>query len=90
MRMFWAGILVMWAAHSIAQDAMGKENYIKYVDLTWVSGWYTIPLAVFVLLFAFDLIHTERRKKKAKKARKAKKLAEELAAIKASTGAGPC
>jgi hypothetical protein len=58
---FVAGYLVAIALTSLGQDAMGKERYLALASTTWVSGWYTVPAAIFVLLLSVWLYTTKEK-----------------------------
>ena len=49
---FWSGWLMCVAMRSLHQDILGKEQFMKYVDAAWVSGMWTIPIALMMLLVA--------------------------------------
>lgn len=55
MKKFIAGFLACSAIRSIEQDIVGKEAYIQLINYAWVSAWYTVPLAVLMLVVAFIL-----------------------------------
>jgi len=49
---FWSGWLMCVTMRSLHQDILGKEQFMKYVDAAWVSGMWTIPIALMMLLVA--------------------------------------
>lgn len=49
---FVCGVVATASVYSLIQDYMGREAYVKWASENWVSGWYTVPLAVFVLVFS--------------------------------------
>ncbi len=51
------GMCGTFLAQSLVQDVIGQEAYINLVTVSWVSGWYTIPLAVIGLLIMAGLLY---------------------------------
>lgn len=51
-----SGYLMSSAFRSLYEDLMGKERFLKLVDIGWISAWFTVPLAVLMLLASFWLI----------------------------------
>ena len=47
---FSAGGLVASCCLSIIQDLYGKEAYIEHIKNHWVSGLYTLPLAIIIAI----------------------------------------
>jgi hypothetical protein len=45
---FLAGLICMGAIHSLIQDWYGMEVYIQHCRESWISGWYTAPIAIVV------------------------------------------
>jgi len=43
---FWNGFVVCACLESLRQDMIGKERYIKSVDLNWVDSRITVPIAI--------------------------------------------
>ena len=43
MKKFIAGILSYAAVQSLEQDAIGKEAYLRFADIGWISAWITVP-----------------------------------------------
>lgn len=43
------GMYAAFAVTSLTQDSFGREGYAQWVLEHWVSGWCTVPLALFVL-----------------------------------------
>ena len=39
----------------LIQDLMGKYEYIRFIDHYWMSGYISVPLAIFFLFFAIIL-----------------------------------
>lgn len=52
---FWSGWLACGAVTSLGQDYVGKEAYIKLVEAGWIDPVYTVPLALFLLLIAYQM-----------------------------------
>jgi len=46
---FLCGLVCMGAAHSLIQDWYGLEAYIQHCREGWISGWYTVPIAIAIL-----------------------------------------
>lgn len=57
MKAFWAGALIDAACRSLYQDAIGKEAFLRVVDANWISGWYTVPLALVFLCVGVKLLY---------------------------------
>lgn len=49
---FWIGFLSCSCLYSLAQDALGKEEYLRLIEEHWVSGVVSVPLAVLGLIVA--------------------------------------
>jgi hypothetical protein len=41
---------------SLAQDAIGQQAYINLITVSWVSGWWTVPLALVALFIMAGLL----------------------------------
>lgn len=54
-RYFWYGFIAHLCASSINQDLMGKEKYIKAVDLFWIDSSITLPFAIIILIIVLAL-----------------------------------
>lgn len=57
MKAFIAGCLMDSAFRSLIQDIHGKESYIRMIDASWISAWYTVPIALMVLAIAVKLFY---------------------------------
>jgi hypothetical protein len=60
MKLFWAGWLTSMSLHSLLQDIMGKQRYLRTVNNNWASGWVGIPLALGGLYVAYTWVRSER------------------------------
>ncbi len=47
---------------SLHQDLLGKEQYLKMAETSWISGWYTVPIAGIMLLISTILIWSIKEK----------------------------
>lgn len=47
--MFWAGFVMYPCLSSLHQDALGKDAYVRLVSDAWISGWWTVPIALVAL-----------------------------------------
>ena len=47
---FWAGVLFACCTISLYQDYLGREAYAQHVLDNWVSMYYTVPMAIVMLL----------------------------------------
>ncbi len=45
-RKFWAGFFFHVCLLSLNQDMIGKENYIRMMELGWIDWRLTVPLAL--------------------------------------------
>lgn len=61
---FWAGFLVCASLHSLFADYHGKEGFIAYCQNNWVSGWFTVPLAIFNIILVLVVLYLQTKKKK--------------------------
>jgi hypothetical protein len=55
-KLILGGWLLHSAADSLYQDALGKEQFMRLVDVTWIDPLITVPLAILTLLLAYWLI----------------------------------
>ncbi len=53
---FIAGWLFSSCLSSLYQDALGKDKYMALMNLAWLSGWITVPLAIVGLLVVVILL----------------------------------
>jgi len=58
MKKFFAGMICAFALESLQQDYMGKEAYIVMAQNHWISGYITVPLAIFNLFLAFVIYNS--------------------------------
>lgn len=64
---FLVGVLIISSGLSLAQDWAGQDNFLKYAQEHWVSGWFTIPLAILSIIFALAItIQVDANSKKIK------------------------
>lgn len=49
---FIMGFIFCWAFIGLYQDIIGKEQYIKYCNEKWISGYITVPIEIILLLLA--------------------------------------
>ena len=54
---FWAGCLTATAFQSLYQDFKGQAGMQEVVQNHWISGWWTVPLALICLGWAYYLYH---------------------------------
>ena len=57
---FWAGSFITTAYHSLLQDIIGKEAYLKIADAGWISPFITVPMALILLFVGVALIVNEK------------------------------
>jgi hypothetical protein len=50
------GMGATFIVQSIVQDIVGQQAYINLVTVSWVSGWYTVPLALIALFIMAGLL----------------------------------
>ena len=60
LKAFFAGWIAESAIKSLFQDMQGKEDYLKMIEYGWLSAWYTVPLALVLLLYGFILMKEAR------------------------------
>ena len=53
---FWAGAFMLSAFHSLFQDWLGLEGYVEFAQRCWVSGAFTVPLALALLGISIALL----------------------------------
>jgi len=63
MKQFWAGILFYSSIQSLHQDILGKEKYMKAIDLLWIDWRITVPFAILGLIATMVLIRSSMRDK---------------------------
>lgn len=51
-RSWWLGFMAAFACNSLVQDVMGQQGYIEHIRDHWASGYYTVPLAVAMLVYS--------------------------------------
>lgn len=51
-RPYVAGAIACACAISLIQDFYGLEGYVEHLRAHWISGWYTVPIAVVGFLWA--------------------------------------
>ncbi len=51
MNQFLNGCLAVIACRSLIQDFYGMEQWLAIERAGWVSGWYTVPVALVMLAF---------------------------------------
>ena len=49
---FFCGAMVALSMMSLYQDFLGKDGFVKHVQDHWISGWWTVPIALVLLLLA--------------------------------------
>ena len=53
---FWMGWWFSSCMRSLIEDFYGKESFMRMCQDGWVSGWITVPLALFgIMVVAFVL-----------------------------------
>lgn len=55
-RSFLAGIIFHSATRSLYEDLLGKERYLRMVDVGWMSAWITVPIALVMIGIVLFLI----------------------------------
>jgi hypothetical protein len=50
------GMVTMGCVMLLFQDFHGKHGYINWLQENWISGYVTVPLAIFFLFFA-NILH---------------------------------
>ena len=60
-KLFLSGWLANSVSRSLEQDAIGQRGYMRLIEDAWVSAWITVPLAIFIGLLAFMLLHTAKK-----------------------------
>jgi hypothetical protein len=53
----FGGWIACSSFHSLYQDIVGKEAYLKIVDAGWVRSGVTIPIALFFIAIACLLFY---------------------------------
>lgn len=53
---FWAGACMTAAIVSLVADYYGKEGYIELIRERWVSGTYSVPLAIAAFTVALFVL----------------------------------
>jgi len=61
---FLAGVVATLGFSSLYQDILGKEAYLKMVDAGWLSGYYTVPLALLCILAGLGTLSIQNKKEK--------------------------
>ena len=52
-RQWWFGYVTALCLHSLYQGLLGKDEYLRRAAFDWVAWYYTIPLAIALLIAAW-------------------------------------
>lgn len=58
---FLSGWLVSTALRSLYEDLLGKEAFLRRADAAWVSGWVTVPMALFFIMPSWVLLSDAKK-----------------------------
>jgi hypothetical protein len=56
-----SGLIFMACGNSLVQDFYGQEGMIKRIQENWIPWYYTVPIAIIVMLFSVGLFITSKK-----------------------------
>ena len=63
MSKWWQGYIVAVCVNQLTQDLIGKEQYLKSVDLLWMQTHWSMWAGLIVIVFCVPYIETYMKQK---------------------------